>query len=226
MVYQNMAEEMHVTRLFPLLLAAVLAAPLQAQAGKGTRLGVGTSFSLGASIPKGELWSVDPRATVGFSLSVGLRVLFGHSVTEPTLFFVPNIIDTRKKGGSNGSYLSGLLGMQIYPYNVLFVQPYMMFGFGFGWVGYEGPSTDYPTLPEQKGSGMGIPILVGGGIDFNLYKWFSIGPTFFWNPAWWADCKIDDIYLVSGFMCDPKEDRWILKFWFAGLRLSFNFDRK
>lgn len=203
----------------------ILAPAPEAEAEKKVRLGLGTSFSVGASIPKGEYWSVEPRTNVGFALTAGLRVLFGHSCTEPTIFFVPYVVDTKKDGGRNGSYLSALIGMQIYPYNVLFVQPYFLFGAGFGWLSYEGPSTTYPTLPEQKGTGRGVPILVGGGIDFNFYKWFSIGPTFFWNPVWWADCHIDEIYLVANPPpCNPDEDRWIMNFWFAGLRTSFNFD--
>ena len=128
----------------------------EAEAKSKARLGFGTSLGVGAAIPKGELWSVKTRASVGFSLSAGLRVLFGKSCTEPTLFFIPYVIDTKKDGGRNGSYLSALLGMQIYPYNVLFVQPYFMFGFGFGWVSYEGPSTTYPSGPLQKGSGLGV----------------------------------------------------------------------
>jgi hypothetical protein len=211
--------------LLCLLVCLNAALAREAEAKSKARLGFGTSLGVGAAIPKGELWSVKTRTSVGFSLSAGLRVLFGKSCTEPTLFFIPYVIDTKKDGGRNGSFLSALLGMQIYPYNVLFVQPYFMFGFGFGWVSYEGPSTTYPSEPLQKGSGLGVPIMVGAGVDFNLYKWFSIGPTFFWNPVWWADCTIDEIYLVPNPFCNPREDPWLLNFWFAGLRVTFNFDR-
>jgi hypothetical protein len=204
-----------------LLIVALLALPARAE--RRTKIGVGGSFGLGASIPRGDLWSVEPRATVGFSLSLGLRVLFGHTCTMPTLFFIPAIVDTEKDDARNGSYLAGLLGMQIYPYNVLFVQPYFMFAAGIGWVSYTGPSTRWATMPEQSGEGKGVSILVGGGVDFNLYQWFSIGPSFFWNPVWWADCS-RETYLVASDPCNPTEDSWTVKFWFVGLRMSANFE--
>ncbi len=209
------------TGLLIFALLALLALPLHA--GRKTKIGVGGSFGLGASIPTGDLWDVQPRATVGFSLSLGLRVLFGHTCTMPTLFFIPAIVDTEKDGARNGSYLAGLLGIQVYPYNVLFVQPYFMVAAGIGWVSYAGPTPVYATLPEQSGEGKGVAILVGGGVDFNLYKWFSIGPSFFWNPVWWADCS-KEIYLVSSAICNPAEDHWTVKFWFVGLRMSANFE--
>jgi hypothetical protein len=202
-------------------MVAVLALPAHAE--RRTKVGVGGSFGLGASLPTGDLWSVEPRANVGFMLSLGLRALFGHTCTMPTLFFIPAVVDTQKDGPRNGSYLAGLLGMQIFPYNVLFVQPYFMFAAGIGWVSYAGPSPD-AAYYEQSGEGMGVAILVGGGIDFNLYKWFSIGPTFFWNPVWWADCSKEYEQEMAPAICNPAEDAWTVKFWFVGLRMSANFE--
>ncbi len=205
------------------LLFLVAAWDFPVRAARKTKIGVGSSFALGASIPQGDLWSVEPRTTIGFSLSLGMRILYGHTCTMPVILFLPAIVDTEDDGTRDGSYLAGLLGMQIYPYNVLFVQPYFTFAAGIAGVTYRGPSQRWPSHPQQSGEGKGVAIVIGGGVDFNLYRWFSIGPTFFWNPVWWAECS-RETELVLSDPCNPQEDPWKLRFWFAGLRMTVNLE--
>lgn len=215
------------TSLAFLLFILFFSTGFPAQAERSVKVGVSGSFALGASIPKGRMWDVEPRASVGFPLSAALRVAFGHSATEPMLMFVPCLVDTGTKGGSNGRFLSGLFGFRVYPYNILFIRPYFMAAAGYGEVTYKGPCENYPAYEghAQKGTGRGAAVLVGGGVDFNLYEWFSIGPTFFWNPVWWFDCtrKIQQFEDYASWPCNPEEDHWILTYWFVGLRVKADF---
>ncbi|MFH1438297.1 MAG: hypothetical protein ABIJ56_21490 [Pseudomonadota bacterium] len=205
-----------------IVMALFLALPARAE--KNRKIGASFAFSLGGAIPQGELWGVGARANVGFSLSAGLRILFGNSCTEPTLFYVPYIVDTKKDGARNGSFHSVMLGMKVFPYRHSFFHPYFMFGLGYGYVTYKGPVEDFASLPEQSGTGSGIAMMLGAGADFNLHRIFSIGPFFYWNPNWWGDCSKQIEMAMTPTPCDPTADRWILDYWLVGLTMSFIFE--
>jgi hypothetical protein len=207
-----------------LLLGLAWPAPAGAAAGKERTAGLGVEFSIGASIPKGDLWGVEPRASLGFGLSAGARLVFGHSCTEPSIFFLPQLIDTGNDGIANGSLLPLMIGMQIYPYNVLFVRPYFMLGVGWAWARYSGPYPLVPTL-EQSGTGQGVSLMAGAGVDFSFSKMFSVGPVFHWNPVYWLDCTKKVEMSAQATLCNAAEDRWRLRAWFVGVRVAFGLDR-